>query len=295
MAEENVAQTMPQENATVTDPVTNEALSSAWDATNGSESEQSAVNAQTPVTGEDPQQELNQEERTPEEPTDNAERSRLGRRMKNLEDSLSQLLSKLDSIGAASPVQQTQQQTNIPVNYDDSFMERELQAAVEQGLIPETIITPMDQLRVDNYRQRVEEKRSIEYQRGYINALKGFKGDTDDSLHDEVVAELFRLESPFNQKRYGDPTVDARLNYLEAKSAILEGKVTTPSAKNVFKGKQGNVPTGNHVTTKVAPSEESVPQLDEVSLQFIKSQGMSEETVRKALKEPLPLHLKGRF
>jgi hypothetical protein len=296
MAEENVAKDMPQDNATVTDPVTDDALSSAWDAAQGDEGQTGVIEAG--VSGEiaeDQTEEGKQEDQTPEEPTDNAERSRLGRRMKNLEDSLNQLLSKLDSIPNQANPAQPQSEAPTTVAYDDSFMERELQAAIEQGIIPDTIITPMDQLKVDKFRQRVEEKQSLEYQRGYINALKGLKGNTADTLHDEVVAELFKVESPYNQKRYGDPGVDARLNYLEAKSAILEGKMTTPTSKSVFRGKQGNVPTGNHVSTTVQPSEDAGMKLDEVSLQFIKSQGMSEESVRKALKTPLPLHLKGRF
>lgn len=290
MAGENVAQDMPQDNNPVTETVTDEALSSAWDATQ-SDGVTEAV-AQEEVT-EGIQEEGKQGEPVPEEPTDNAERSRLGRRMKSLEDSLSQLLTKLDTI--PNQANAAQPQANAPAKYDDSYMERELQAAIDQGIIPDTIITPMDQLRVDNYRAQVEEKRSLEYQRGYIDVLKGFGGNTDNALHDEIVAELFRVESPYNQRRYGDPAVDAHLNYLEAKAAILEGKMTTPTSKNVFKGKQGTAPTGNHVSTTVQPGEDAAMKLDEVSLQFIKSQGMSEESVRNALKAPLPLHLKGRF
>lgn len=305
MADEQGTQTgTPQEPATVTQPVTDAALSSAFDAAQTDSQTQTQVTDQTTTQQEDTtgQQQTDPNATTtddPEEPADNAERSRLGRRMKTLEDTLSEIKGLLKS-GPQTAQPQAQQpaatQPEANMTFDDSYIQRQIDAAVEQGIIPATIMSPTDQWKVNQFVGNVQAHMNRQYATNYVNTLQSaeLKGATPDDVHNEVVAELNRLESPFNLRRYDNPLVDARMNYLEAKAAILEKKMATTTPGNVFKGqKPGGPATGTNVTTRTATVAETPIQLDEAAQDFIKRTGMSDESVKTALKSDMPLHLRG--
>lgn len=305
MADENVVtDSKPQETATVTN-VTDEALSSAYDNVQTDNVEQKDVTENTEITGEETQEteeagEQEQKEVIPDEPVDNAERSRLGRRMKQMEEDFKtsqQLL--LDEIKALRGEKPQPQENAVPENvtYNDAFIQSQLDMAVEKGLIPSTIITPQDQVKVNNFISNLQNEMGSQYSNKYLGVLKSpsLKGQTPDDIHAEVIAELQRYESPFNQRRYDNPVLDARLNYLEAKESILMKRLSEGKPANVFKGKPKNAPaTGTSVSTKTATVTDELPALDETSMDFIKRSGMSVESVKNALKEPMPLHLRGR-
>jgi hypothetical protein len=109
-----------------------------------------------------------------------------------------------------------------------------------------------------------------------------------------VVAELQNIESPFNLRRYNNPNLDAQMNYLEAKTSILQKRLAGEKPKNVFKGKDPNAPaTGTKVSTRLAAVIDEMPELDEASQDFIKRTGMTAESVKSAFKEQMPYHLRG--
>lgn len=301
MADEKVtAEGTPQEKESVTS-VTDEALSSAYDATpeeqtettETQETETKEIETQEEETQE--QETENQENAIPDEPTDNAERSRLGRRMKSIEEQNKKLLEKVESLtGGKKP-----EQTAVPENvtYDDSFIQSQIDLAVEKGIIPSTIVTPLDQVKVNNFVNGLQEKIGSQYATNYLGVLNSsdLKGQTPDDIHAEVVTELQRYESPFNQRRYNNPLLDAKMNYLEAKESILMKRLSSGKPVNNFKGKPKDAPaTGTSVSTKMAVTATELPALDETSLDFIRRSGMSEESVREALKAPMPIHLRGR-
>jgi hypothetical protein len=83
------------------------------------------------------------------------------------------------------------------------------------------------------------------------------------------------------------------MNYLEAKTAILQKRLASGKPVNVFKGTHpGTPPTGNKVTTNVNTAVDDLPQLDELSQDFIKRTGMSVESVNTALKSDMPYGLR---
>ena len=118
---------------------------------------------------------------------------------------------------------------------------------------------------------------------------------SDTNYQKEIEAELQKVESPFNLKRYNNPQLDAQLNYLEAKNSILTKKLSSVKTdKSVFKGKPPDAPpTGTSVSTRTTTAVSDLPPLDEVSQDFIKRTGMSVESVAKALKSEMPYHLRG--
>ena len=120
------------------------------------------------------------------------------------------------------------------MTYDDSYIQNQIDAAIVEGKLPETIMTPHDQYRVNQFVNGLHQQISNQYAVRYLNTLKApvLKGNTPDDIHVEVIAELQKVESPFNLRRHDNPMVDAQMNYLEAKSSILQ--------KRLSEGRDGN-------------------------------------------------------
>lgn len=307
MAEETVQtqETMPQEKATGAETVTNDALSSAWDASQTTTEQAQTETEQTTeqktdqtATTETGQKEEHQEQTVTEEheePTDNAERSRLGRRLKATEEKLDAILAKLEG-QQGGQAQQSAAQAQENVTYDDSYIQNQIDAAIVEGKLPETIMTPHDQYRVNQFVNGLHQQISNQYAVRYLNTLKttGLKGNTPDDIHVEVIAELQKVESPFNLRRYDNPMVDAQMNYLEAKSSILQKRLSAGETATVFKGQpKGGPATGTSISTRTGTVVDELPALDEASQDFIKRTGMSVDSVKSALKGNMPFHLRG--
>lgn len=296
--EEQKIESTPQEEKPVTE-VTDADLASAFD------SDQQTQEVKTEIKEEIKEETQTEEklgvkeehqEKETEEPTDNAERSRLGRRIKTIEEQFNTLLTRLDAQPQAQQTTQAAPAQNV--TYNDNYIQSQIEAAVERGELPATIVTPQDQYVVNNFVTRVQTDMERQYAIGYIKTLQApqLKGATPDDIHAEVVAELQRPESQFNRKQYFNPQMDARINYIEAKNYILEKRLSgEKSDKNVFKGKPKDSPaTGTSVSTRQATVANELPALDEASQDFIKRTGMSVESVKAALSETLPIHLSGR-
>lgn len=297
MAEE----TTTQDNQSVN--VTDQDLSSAWEKaqTEGKEAETKSEETATEEKTEETQETKTEEtstEKVPEEPVDNSERSQLGRRVKSVEENMTKLMQQANEFFAKIN-QPVQQEVKQPVTYNENYVESRIEEAVKQGLIPETIITPSDHIKVENFRARLVNEMDDRYQQEYINVLKSpqLKGNTPDDIHAEVVAELRKYDSPFNRRNFDNPYLDVSTNYNEAVKAVLmkrlsEGKTVN---KNVFEGKKDDTPpTGVNVNTKTKDVSNDLPELDEKSLDFIKRTGMSADSVNSALKKDMPLYLRGR-
>ena len=287
--EEKREESVPQEEKPVAETsVTDADLASAYDSDQQVQEKVETEPKEEPEVKLEPKEEV--AEQVTEEPTDNAERSRLGRRMKNIEEKFDAFLSKLET-------QQPQAKPQENVIYDNHYIQSQIDAAVERGELPATIVTPQDQYVVNRFVNGLQSFIGNKYAVSYINTLKSpnLKGDTPDDIHAEVVAELQNVESPFNLKRYNNPQLDAQLNYLEAKNSILQKKLSSVKTdKSVFKGKPPDAPpTGTSVSTRTAAVNNDLPQLDEASQDFIKKTGMSVESVVKALKSEMPLSLRG--
>lgn len=308
MAEEIKGTTEPKPQEEKSVPVTDDALASAW------ESDQKQTDAKVEVKKEEPKvepkveqkaepekkEEVKEEIQEPEEPVDNAERSRLGRRLKQIEEQNKQLINEIQSLRGGQPKQEPQENVTFDRNYVNQRLQSILEAAVERGEIPATVVTPQDSYLVDRFVKTAEaqivNEANQKFASGYIQTLQSphLKGDTPDDIHAEVIAELYKEESPFNLKRLYNPVADAHLNYMEAKNAILQKRLTENKPKTVFKGKPENAPPiGTSVSTRTETVSNDLPELDAASQDLIKRMGMSPESVKAALSKEMPYYLRG--
>lgn len=244
-------------DATVTEPtVTDEALTAALEG-----KETSAPEPTVKATEAEPE---HPDEGQEEQDDDHATKTRLGRKVKKLEevmvtkDEFKQLMTKLDT-----------------------FMTRpaETQVSTEQKAeMPEYVATPDDVEKVIQARENRIRSEQDTYQKAYVSQMVSM-GQGNDA-HDEIVKEMM---TNFNVRRTGNPQIDAELNYAKAQAAVLSRQTTkTVPVK-------GDKAVGTGVTHGVTNTQTKVtlPKLTPEAENFVaymKRQGMSEESIAEALR-----------
>ena len=230
---------------------------------------------QQPVPPQQPEVKAPAFELVPE-PTDQSERSQLGRRVKRMEDSFNTLAQKLDQYFSVPQQQQYQQQQP-----DDP----------QQQIIS----TAADVYRVlENHEKRKEMSRQ-QYSNEFLKEVQNLSYDNPD-LHAEITREMFEVpNSPFNQYRTGNAVADANWNYSRAMAAVLakrNAKPTVPIPQGGQPSRQQQMATGVSLGTRTQTSTAPPVQLDEFAQRFIQKTGMSMESAQRALSGELPPHLK---
>ena len=196
---------------------------------------------------------------------DNAERSRLGRKVKYLEDVIGR------------------QQAQI-----DSFAVKKSSEADEEFRMPET------REEFESIIQRIGEKKEAtrredqtRYEASYVATTHEIGSGEDAALHNEIMTELQKPASPFNIRHSNDAASDAERNYYKAKASILSEKVREASAKkppvNPLKGEPPKMAMGVSGASKVDAKTAPRRQLDEHALKFIKDEGLDDKFVEEAL------------
>lgn len=209
----------------------------------------------------------------PIEEEDHSEKSRLGRKVKRMEEQFSNILEKFDDF--MSQRSSFSPQPSPPVDE-----------------LPEFIQTPEDVEKVlSNREKRISMAQQI-YSGNYIKQLQGL-GNVNNEIHDAILNEMAENQN-FNLRHTGNPIVDARLNYAEAKAAVLAKKTAGTKPNIPVSGSSPIAPTGISATSRNAVTPTSdLPELSEASKEFIRRTGMSEEDVKAALTGNAPLSIMG--
>lgn len=199
----------------------------------------------------------------PSKPTidadEQAERTKLGRRVKKLEDLIGDLVTEL----------------------------RESRKAPEkQGEpLPEVISTPQDVLRVVSAAKEEEKKQVQSYQLGYRKAIDKL-GEENADIHQEVLKEILAVNSPYNGILSDDPFADAERNYYRAAKSVLKKKAGVPvQPKANVRGEKPITPTGVSVGAPTPTTPKKAIKLDEYSKLFMKRMNLSDDWAEKAIQE----------
>lgn len=223
--------------------------------------ESPAEGEETKSEGEEviPEEVSEEEEVVPEEP-DHDEKSRLGRRVKRMEDGFETLIGKIDNfLDIQKPqVQEEEIDEDMPLTYGDlnSYLDT-------------------------REKSRVNEDRN--YFDNYTTALV----DLSKDLSDDVAKAVFKEHDEHYIKRANlDPNVAAHINFLEAKSAVLSKLlVSEPVKHNPLKGKRVDLPSGTSGGSRMKGKEDTSLGLDEETKSLIKELGLTEEQAKDALSE----------
>jgi len=194
---------------------------------------------------------------------DQRERSNLGRKVKRLEDELSEMKNLLIEIKS----------------------QREPQTQVSDE--PEYISTPEDARKVYSRMRRDEFEATRKYEKLYMDNLRNI---ADPEIHDEVVEEMMKNYNvkrgdPYDPKTW-NPMIDSELNYTNAKMAILSRKLG--KVKPNVRGERQTAPTNLSVSSRSDHSSPANIELDEIAAEYVRRRGLKEDTVRDALKSEVP-------
>jgi len=247
-----------QETATVDPKSTDEALSTAFDKMVG---ENEVVKEQV---RSQPKKEVIEEE----EP-DQQERTRLGRRLKRMEDQFGQIMDKIDTIS-------TQRQQYVPPP----------DANVTGDDLPEYVATGQDVVKVLGVYEKKRAKEQEQYEQGYIQNFRKM-GGRDGDYYEEIFNEM---QTNFNIKHTGDPLIDSRINYAEAKASIMAKKIAPPKKKDATRGERPES-SDLSVSTRETSRASDMPVLDDFAKEFIAKTGMKEDSIKGALSGEAPIHL----
>jgi hypothetical protein len=245
----------PETKETVTEPVTDEALESALEQPEVIETE---VEAKV------------EPEVKKELPSDQEERTRLGRHLKRLEERLDR--DKLE-------------RENLSQKFDE-VLSRFDRPSREEGVseeVDEVIATAADVRRIaraDRIKEEQERARDQgRYEENYIRTLRNFERD-NPTLHQEIFKEMM---TNFNVRRSNSPSLDADLNYTKAKSAVLAKKISAVNPQPKVAGAKTTASTDLSIESRDIATGAKEIKLDEFAESFRKSSGMSDESVRQAI------------
>ena len=228
-----------------------------------------------PVTNKTPVEETHEEEIHEEvppvqaskiTPEENAERSKLGRKLASVENALSEVMNRLE------------------------YLTKEKEPKEEEGLggVFEMPTTPEELEAFIEKREAKKQQSVTKYETNYLTTLDKVRVD-DESEHSAIMAEML---TNFNIKHSDNASMDARLNYADAERAMLRKKMATPVAPKVnLKGEKPNG-TGVDHGTKVETKKVKDIELDPYAAEFVAKTGMSKESVNKSLTGNAPNYLR---
>ena len=203
-------------------------------------------------TEEEPEEEEVQavaEEEPKVKDEENSERSKLGRKVKTLEDQLSRLIGLVE-----------QNKTPVVEDLDD-----------EEG---DAFITPENLPKYIEREAKKKEKEQTSYQQNYVANFSQI--GKEDANFSEIWEEM--LEN-HNSIVTGDPKADANINFYKAKAALLE----TRKPVNPVQGKGKTAKTRTNVPDKIQQKQVKPVKLDPIAAEFVKRQKITNDFVQKTL------------
>jgi hypothetical protein len=262
-----MAEEIAKEDTVTADAVTDESLSAAWEGTPTEEKaaeapkeeveKEAALAKEEPAAETPPAEEQQASEAAEAEKLTQQESSRLGRKVHGINERIKQLeaqISAMNEHNAKNPVQ-----------------------------MPEVVTTPEDIEKVLYLKAQREQQATAEYQRDYLTTVQGLS-DNNKDIHDEVFAEMMQNH---NVRYSPNGFADARINYAEAKAAVLARKLkTAPTLPKREVSKTAPVQPAAS-STKAASKVASVPKnLDPVAQDYVnwlRRQGVSEDEIASQL------------
>ena len=190
---------------------------------------------------------------------DNAESSRLGRKVGELERKLEASLNRIEQL----------------------MLAKETRADEGTQLDPDRFLTVKDLQEYEENKGRENRRLEKLYENTYVASI----GDQSSDLYDEVRKELLTNTAEYpTHTDFKDPARDAAINFKLAEANLIKAKYGTPESRANVKGGTGKA-TGVATTTRQAAVVKKPIVLDDVSDKFAKAMGMTEERIANALKD----------
>ena len=240
-----------------------------------------------PVVEEKVEQKATPDE-TPEEPTDHKERTKLGRKVAELEHNIGTLLEQNRTLieRLISPPPKEQPQVEQEQEYID--------ISTPEGL--DKFLTQREQSRI-----LAAQKDKVNYGLGYESQVKEWVGKVT-ATEDPDVTEIHKLitgDTPFNVRLSSDPKSDFAINLAKAEAHYYKQKAKAPVAEKKVPLKndppRSPLAVGGESKADSSVVNPKPMNISPAALEFAKSQGWGDEEVTKILSMPVPnSFVKGR-
>jgi len=217
-------------------------------------------------SGEPEETELPAEPELPGEPEDNAERSKLGRKVQYLETELTRAIETINELKTPA----------VPV---------------EEELDEDAPVTRGDIEKIIEKREAVKAQQVNAYSEMYNQDLVRLGLELEEKEHLAVLNAAEKIKNP---SRTGNPTIDAQANFLKAQNSILKKQIKdNAKPKNPLDKNKDTEPEnlGGGAETKTKTKSHRMPKLDESAKSFVKSMGWDSEKVNEVLSGDTPLNL----
>jgi hypothetical protein len=191
-----------------------------------------------------------------EAPADNADRSRMGRKMKTMMENMETMQAKLDALTPVQAATEDEDGGELLTRAEAREETRKTIAAMNQE----------------------NEAATLKYEMAFMQHV-GSMGEGDE--HEAIVEEML---TNYNTKATGDPNTDVELNYAKATAAFYKSQIgKTPARTNPVKGAAPSGALGVSSTATVPKKAVAMPKLDADLQDFVNNQGMSADSVKEAL------------
>ncbi len=207
----------------------------------------------------------------PSDQDENIERTRLGRRVKRIEDDMTNFMTEMR--GYMSVQRQTPPALDEPLSDD---------------MQP---ITKKETLQVIQEYESKKNQENIQYFKDYVRHLTTAGLELSEDEYNEVVKEH---QDKFNIRHSSDAKADAERNFLNAYNSVLKKRISKVSKErpNPLPGKKPEAPLGGPPGAPPADTRPTVKsKLDADATHFAQALGLSEEWVNDALIGEAPLYL----
>ena len=195
--------------------------------------------------------EIEEEVKAKPKDTENAERSKLGRKVKSLEDTVTRLERLLE----------LQEKTKAVKTEEDDDDE-------------DVFITKKDLPKYVESLEAKKEQTKLQYQQEYTREFAKIGGE--DDRFDEIWEEMLERHNTINT---GSPVADAQINFYKAKAALAESRKPV----NPVKGKAKQLKTKTNIPAQMKGKEPTPVKLDPVAAEYVRKMGIKQEFVQKTL------------
>lgn len=225
----------------------------------------------------EPEPDPDAESEEPDEPDDNKERSRLGRRVSGIEQSIERLAGLIEKVVTAK----AEPEPEDPDDDEPVFMtKKQLREFVRNQAKDEVRQTKAE-----------EQATQSKYENAYVSHVRKVGANLPPKQLDAIFKEMF---DNHNSVIHKIPEVDADINFHRA-VASLAAKAK-PAAKVVPLKKDDPKNLGGPAdTNKETKTAKSVPKLDEHAAAFAKYHKLSDEQITNALSGETRLSLRGKL
>jgi hypothetical protein len=243
------------------------------------------------------------QDNAPDEPQDQAARSKLGRNVAELRRQNEVLQAKLYMLEQKLDGLPPNQMENPQANF--AAPAATVQPAQDHDPFDPWARTPAQPVIDENYIGKIIEQREAkqaaardQYMNSFANRIVIESKSDEPGLVSEIEKFVTDNYDAFDGQKTGDPVIDARIVYNHAKASVLSARLTTQAntPKPTLKQERPKPGTlgGGHSSVNDGAGRKATPKLDPKAQAAAEKMGLTPKEIEEYLNRPDPLRQAAR-